>query len=199
MIDDVPDAVPEEARAAPASWPDSLAQRAGDNPPADAEPQDNAPPPADYAAFVLPDGVAIDEATLGEARALFAGAKLSQDSAQRFVDFYAGKIRAVAEEPHRVWEETQQQWVREISRDQEIGGSRLKATIEAAGKAIDRFGTPGLREVLNFTGAGNHPEVVRFFARIGRAISEDQPVSAGPARMARSAAEMLFPTMQKEE
>ena len=80
-----------------------------------------------------------------------------------------------------------------------LDGSRLKATIEAAGKAIDRFGTPGLREVLNFTGAGNHPEVVRFFARIGRAISEDQPVPAGRVRMARSAAEMMFPTMQKEE
>jgi hypothetical protein len=199
MADDVPDVMPEEASSVPASWPDSLAQRAGDGPPADAEQaQDNAPP-ADYAPFVLPDGVAIDEATLGEARELFAGAKLPQDTAQAFVDFYAGKIRAVAEEPHRVWEETQQQWVREISRDQEIGGSRLKATIEAAGKAIDRFGSPGLREVLNFTGAGNHPEVVRFFARIGRAISEDQPVPAARARVARSAAEMLFPTMQKEE
>jgi hypothetical protein len=155
--------------------------------------------PVEYADFTLPDGVSVDAATLEEARGLFAGAKLPQESAQKFVDFYAGKMQALAEAPHRAWGAMQEQWVGDINRDGEIGGTRLKATIEAAGKAIDAFGSPGLREALNLTGAGNHPEVVRFFARIGRAISEDGHVAGSAARAARSTAEMMFPTMQQQE
>jgi hypothetical protein len=172
-------------------------------PPANDAAAQTAPAPAmtsaPYADFALPDGVSVDAATLDEARGLFAEAKLPQEAAQRFVDFYAGKIQALAEAPHRAWAETQAQWVGDINSDSEIGGSRLKATIEAAGKAIDAFGSPRLREVLDFTGAGNHPEIVRFFARVGRAISEDGHIPGAAARAHRSTAEIMFPTMQQQE
>ena len=38
--------------------------------------------------------------------------------------------------------------------------------------ALARFGTPGLRAFLTESGGGNHPEVIRFMARVGNAIAE---------------------------
>lgn len=211
MTDSVAGATPASNDAAPA-WPETLARQPGDTPAAEqlyrattaeadseegASDQDTVP--VEYAAFNLPDGVRVDDTVLEEARGLFAEAKLPQAAAQRFVDFYAGKIKAVAEAPHKVWAETQEQWVREVNRDVEIGGGRLQGALTAAGKAIDAFGSPALREVLTFTGAGNHPEIVRFFARVGRAISEDGHIPGSATRAHRSAAEIMFPTMREQE
>jgi hypothetical protein len=197
MAEPTPDTTQAGADASPPDWPQSPAPAHRDDGAGPSGDGDGAP--GSYAAFTLPDGVSVDEATLDEARALFAGAGLPQAEAQRFVDFYAGRIRALAEAPHRIWAETQAQWVGDINRDGEIGGSRLKSTVEAAGKAIDAFGSPRLREVLDFTGAGNHPEVVRFFARVGRAISEDGHIPGAAARATKSTAEIMFPTMQQQE
>jgi hypothetical protein len=195
---------PVPADAASPGWPDTLAPPGapaadgndGATDTGDAARDEAAP---DYAVFDLPEGVQVDDATLDAARGLFAEAKLPQEAAQRFVDFYADRIRAVAEAPHKVWAQTQEQWVREVNRDAEIGGDRLKGALNAAGRAIDAFGSPRLREVLTFTGAGNHPEVVRFFARVGKAISEDGHIPGSAARAHRSAAEIMFPTMREQE
>lgn len=213
MTDSVLGAAPAPADAAPESRPDTVATRLGDAPAAEppyrtgaaeADSRDGAAPEADgvsdgAASFNLPDGVQVDDATMEEARGLFAEAKLPQAAAQRFVDFYADKMRAVAEAPYKAWAETQEQWVREVNRDAEIGGARLKAALSAAGRAIDAFGSPRLREVLTFTGAGNHPEIVRFFARVGKAISEDGHIPGAAARVHRTAAEVMYPTMREQE
>src|SRR5438874_351476 len=49
-----------------------------------------------------------------------------------------------------------------------------KPTPESAARAIDRLDVPGLREALSFTGAGNHPAVVKAFVRLGQMIQEDR-------------------------
>jgi hypothetical protein len=56
-----------------------------------------------------------------------------------------------------------------------------------AKKALDAFGTAELRSLLNESGLGNHPEVIRFMFRAGKAISEDSMVTGtkGEAKSAR--------------
>ena len=51
------------------------------------------------------------------------------------------------------------------------------------------------------TGAGNHPEVIRFVARVGRATAEDRFVVAAGASAgtSRSAAEVLYPEQNRSE
>ena len=65
-----------------------------------------------------------------------------------------------------------------------------------ANKFIDRFGNDNVREVLNDTGLGNHPEVVAMFINAGKHFSDDKFVAgknekqtSDPERMARK----LFP------
>ncbi len=157
--------------------------------------------PLTYSDFTLPDGVEVDTETMSEARALLGELKLPQEQAQRLVDFYAGKIRQFGASQMESWVKLNEKWVGDFKADKEIGGERIQDTVAAATRAMDRFGTPGLREALIMTGAGNHPEVIRFVARVGRATAEDRFVVAAGASAggARSAAEVLYPAQRGEE
>jgi len=64
-----------------------------------------------------------------------------------------------------------------------------------ARKALETFGTPELRDVLNMTGMGNHPEVIRAFYKAGKAISEDRFVQGNPRGAEPDMAKRMFPTM----
>lgn len=75
--------------------------------------------------------------------------------------------------------------------DKEIGGDKLTASLSKAQQALETFGTPELKEYLNETGLGNHPELVKAFVKIGKAMSEDNMVSAANTGQ-RSAAEVLY-------
>ena len=60
-------------------------------------------------------------------------------------------------------------------------------------KALDQFGTPELRALLNDSGMGNNPEVIRAFYRVGKAISEDKFVGGKAAPVDANDARSLYP------
>jgi hypothetical protein len=147
-----------------------------------------------YADFTLPEGIAVDAPSLDAAKQLFAADGLSQERAQHYVDLYAGKLKEAAEAPYRLWAETQQEWQQVVKTDREIGGPKLAGNLAIAAKVVDRFGGDALRQALNVSGAGNHPDVIRAFIRIGKAISEDALVlGRGVAQESRSRADRLYP------
>jgi len=189
---------PPAAPEVPHAQDDAAATQAE---PAQAQPaaQDTAAAPVSYTDFRLPQGIEVDPQTMNEARALLGELKLPQEQAQRLVDFYTGKIRQFGDAQSERWVKLNEKWVNDFKADQEIGGDRVNDTVSAATKAMNRFGTPGLREALIMTGAGNHPEIIRFVARVGKAISEDRYVVSGGASAggARSAAEVIYPTQGK--
>lgn len=175
---------------------------AGDTPAAEPAKEDTTGDKSDgapeaYETFTLPEGVEVDEATLGEAAAMFKDIGLPQDKAQKLVDFYTGKLAAAAEAPQKLWEATQADWQGKVRADPEIGGTKLDATIATAAKAIDKFGGTALRDALDITGAGNHPEIIRFFSRVGASLSEADFVTGSPkggAGARQTTANALYPT-----
>ena len=87
-------------------------------------------------------------------------------------------------------------WVDAAQADTEIGGPNLAQNVAVAKKAMDKFGTPELSKLLDETGLGNHPEIVRAFYRAGKAISEDRFVGGGgPGFGSVDPAKRLFPNM----
>ena len=188
-----PPAAPEVPHAQDAA----ATPQAAEIPPAPVE-QDAAAAPT-YSDFRLPQGIEVDPETMNEARALLGELKLPQDQAQKLVDFYTGKIRQFGDAQSQRWVKLNEKWVNDFKADQEIGGDRVNDTVSAATKAMNRFGTPGLREALIMTGAGNHPEIIRFVARVGKAIAEDRFIVSGGASAvgARSAAEIIYPSQGK--
>lgn len=99
---------------------------------------------------------------------------LPQDAAQKVLDKMAPVIQA--QQMDRI-EAARTQWLEDAKLDKEFGGEKLQENLSMAKKALDAFATPELRVLLNESGLGNHPEVIRVFVRAGKAISEDRLVT----------------------
>jgi hypothetical protein len=96
---------------------------------------------------------------------------LPQDAAQKMLDKVAPKIM---ERQMQALEAVRNEWAESARTDKEFGGDKLNDNLVVAKKALDSFGTPELRKLLNESGLGNHPELIRLMYRAGKAISEDR-------------------------
>lgn len=130
---------------------------------------------------------AFDEQVTGAFGEVAKELNLSQDDAQKVLDKMAPVLASRQTETLNV---ARAQWANESKADAEFGGDKLAENLGTAKKAIDAFATQPLKDLLEESGLGNHPEVVRLFVRVGKAISEDGFVSgrggSGQAKDARS-------------
>lgn len=120
---------------------------------------------------------------------------LTQEQAQKLVELNIKRDQLMHE---RVQTESTR-WLNELPSDKEFGGEKLSENLAIAKKAIETFGTPELKQVLEQSRLGNHPELIRAFYRAGKAISQDNRFVAGgsgdaPAKGDRAAA--LYPNQK---
>lgn len=145
---------------------------------------------------LIPEGMEID-GELGEKfTQLVNDYGVPRDLAGALVDLQTEAMQRASDASSQLWESTQDQWRGEVQADAEIGGPKLQAALADISRSLDEFGKdiPGLREAFDVTGAGNHPAIVKFMARMAAKLNEGRPVSGGPASgQPRSAAEILFP------
>ena len=139
----------------------------------------------------MPDGVALDKAAADEFTAIAKELKLDQATAQKFADVGAKMAQRQADNHAKLVES----WTEQVKTDKDIGGDKLAENLGVARKALDTFGTPELRDVLNATGFGNHPAVIKAFYKIGQAISEDRFVTGGAKGPETDMAKRMFPSM----
>lgn len=135
--------------------------------------------PEKYEAFAMPEGMEIDSSLLETAEPVLKELNLTQGQAQKLVDTFASWRAADAQQLQEAFDNDVKQWKQDAESDKEIGGPEFSENVGTAIKALDRFGTPELKSLLDSTGLGNHPEVIRFMLRVGGTISEDQPGTAG--------------------
>lgn len=149
--------------------------------------------PIEYTDFTLPDGITVDAGAMTEAKEFFAARKMSQADAQAAVDLHMKLATQQAEASVKLWRDTQENWVKEVKADPDIGGPKFDASVALAARAIDFAKVPGLKEALDMTGAGNNPAIVKAFVRFGQAISEDRFKPGSPGTQeTRSIAERLY-------
>lgn len=150
--------------------------------------------PAEFEDFTFKDGVEIDDGMLGQYKDLAKDLDLSQSNAQKLVDLYANKMDEFVQAQTQAFADLKEEWANAARTDEEIGGEKFNDNVHLAKSAIDVLGTPELREALNVTGVGDHPEIIRFFAKVGKAISEDKVLFGNLAKGAqRTPEEILFP------
>ncbi|OPX89053.1 MAG: hypothetical protein A4E53_01661 [Pelotomaculum sp. PtaB.Bin104] len=65
------------------------------------------------------------------------------------------------------------EWPKQAKEDKEIGGEKFKENVEIAKRALNKFASKELNKLLKETGMGNHPEVLRVFVNIGKAMADD--------------------------
>jgi hypothetical protein len=142
--------------------------------------------------FSTPEGVELDQSVLGKFSEVAKKHNLTQDVAQDILSEMAPQLAAQQAEQFQA---IRTQWVDQAKADKEFGGDGLQENLAVAKKAMDAFGSPELRELLNKSGFGDNPEVVRFFYRAGKAISEDKLVvgGRGDQNTSDSPAKRLFP------
>lgn len=145
--------------------------------------------------FELPDGLRMDDVGLSAFSEVAKDLNLSQDAAQKMLDKMAP---AMAERQAEAIRQVQTEWLEGAKSDKEFGGEKLNENLATAKKALDSFGSPELRTLLNETGLGNHPEIIRAFYRAGKAISEDKfvPATGGSPAGSKDFAKSLYPNQQ---
>lgn len=145
--------------------------------------------------FKQPDGVSMDTEALGEFEGLAKELKLSQEEAQKVTDIGAKLAQKWGAKQADAIQQAAAEWAATATADKEYGGEKLTESLTVAKKALDAFGTPELRTLLNDSRLGNHPEVIRFMVRAGKAISEDRMVTggAGPSKAGTDTAKALYP------
>lgn len=165
----------------------------GANPPANPEPTKPAEGAKDEGKageleLKAPEGVAFDEARLTEFKAIAKELKLDQPTAQRLADWEAKRLQGQAD-AHVAMVKG---WLDEVKADKELGGAKFDESVATARKAID-LGPPELKALLNETGLGNHPVIVRWAHTIGKKLSEDtiEKGATGGAGV-KSAAQVLY-------
>lgn len=139
----------------------------------------------------MPDGVELDKAAADEFTTIAKELKLDQAAAQKLADIAAKQAQRQVEAHTKLVES----WVEQVKADKDIGGDKLDENLGIARKALETFGTPELRDVLNASGLGNHPEVIKAFVKAGKAISEDKFVAGAPKGSDTDPARKLFPNM----
>lgn len=136
--------------------------------------------PESYADFIIPEGVSIDAELGGSLKDLAKELNLTQEQAQRVMDLGVKQAQGLSTSLADTVATAKATWAQETMADADIGGEKLQASVTSAQRALNTFGTPALKQLLDQTGLGNHPEVIRAFAKAGAAISEDTLLPPNP-------------------
>lgn len=95
---------------------------------------------------------------------------LTNESAQKMID----KLSPVIQQQQQARiEAVRTEWAETSKADREFGGDKLRENLGVAKQALDKFGSDDFKKFINETGLGNHPEVIRFFYRAGKELTQD--------------------------
>ncbi|WP_409521081.1 peptidase [Pseudescherichia sp.] len=142
--------------------------------------------------FKVAEGQELDATALEQFEPIARELNLTNEQAQKMVDLYGTQILPMVQKQQaEAWQKTTEQWAADVKADKEIGGDKLTASIGVAQRALETFGTPDLKQYLNSTGLGNHPDLIKFCVKVGQAMSEDK-VLTGNEHGQRSAAQVLY-------
>jgi len=188
-----PDPKKSEAENAAAKAEHDKTKPAGDDK-KPVDPADKVPDDGKYQ-LTMPEGVEVDQAMVDALGPEFKDLGLTNKQAQKLADKFIDIQQKRAADQSKGWGETVAKWADDAKADNEIGGDKWDATVKTSRRAVDTLGTPALKEYLEATGGGNHPELIRFMAKVGALIKEDVPPTDGDTGKGKpaDAAHLLFP------
>jgi len=140
--------------------------------------------------FANPEKTPVDPVVLERYAEVARELNLPQEQAQKVIDKIAP---ALAERQAEQIKAAQTSWLESTQSDKEIGGAELQANVAIAQRALSQFGTPELKTLLDQSGLGNHPELIRLLVRAGKMISEDTVVTGRETNPANALAK-LYPS-----
>jgi hypothetical protein len=151
------------------------------------------PPPASGAPeayeFKAPEGVTLDPSLVTEATPIFKELGLSQEAAQKLVDFYTAKSASTNETLTKAVDDMRASWREAVANDKDIG-SKLDSVKVELGRAKDKLSTEvraAFDEAMNTTGMGDHPGIVKGLYELAKLVNEGTHVTgAAPSALGQS-------------
>lgn len=125
--------------------------------------------------FSTPEG-AVDEMVMEAYSDVAKELNLPQDQAQMLID---RMLPVMQTQQQQVLSQACEDWALAARSDREFGGERLGENLSIAKKAMETFGSPELQTLLDASGLGNHPEIIRAFYRAGKTLHQDNIVTGG--------------------
>lgn len=120
----------------------------------------------------LPENSLLDQSHVEDVAAYAKENGLSQEQAQKILEREAETVSDYQQTLREKMDEASQLWKQQVVEDKELGGQNFNKNVELAHRALSEFGSEKLKEMLEKTGFGNHPEIVRLFSKIGAARAE---------------------------
>lgn len=100
---------------------------------------------------------------------------LTNGEAQLMADMEAEAIDRYHDKIDKQVEDMQAGWLKDAEADKEIGGEAFKENAELSKRLVDKYGSEALKDLLDQSKYGDHPEVVRIFSTIARQfMAEDK-------------------------
>ncbi len=114
-----------------------------------------------------------DEGALDDYREFAHQSGLSQNQAENVLNLFsdiqeeeqAQQVKSREEQKLNTKIDLQKEW-----------GKNYDGKVDMASRAFAQFSSPELRTVINQSGLGNHPELIRAFSKIGEHLGEDSLV-----------------------
>lgn len=151
--------------------------------------------------LTAPEGMEIDAKALESFTPVFKELKLSQEQVQKLVDVQAPMIKNIVD--------TTTEKVRQASLDsfktivegwkaeslKELG-TNSDAELALVSKARGKFGDKDFSDMLNETGIGNHPAMIRFLRKVGATVDTDKFPDTSQSSGERQLTDILYPSMK---
>ena len=170
--------------------PAAEAKDAGGDDKADGEGEKDGDKPAGapdvYDPFDLPEGAVVSEEGIKEFSDLAKELNLSQENAQRLVSLQTKVMEEGAAKLAEAFDKQVDTWAEAARNDPEIGGDKHNQAVEDAKIAIKKLGGDPLAKVLDSSGLGSHPTIIRFMAKVGAIVKDDTVIPGGAPAGERS-------------
>lgn len=140
----------------------------------------------------LPDGTTLDQSAIERVASYAKEKGLSQEMAQAVLEREHLAVDSYAKALDSQFTAVKEEWKQSGFKDKEIGGEAYKENAELAKRVVTKFASEEFAKILDESGYGNHPELIRTFLRIGKAMAEDKLVMPGAQAGGKKSAEELF-------
>ncbi len=145
--------------------------------------------------------VAMDPVLVEAATPILKDLGLTNDQANKVLPLVPQIQQQALKAQSDAFETMATDWAKQVKADPEIGGKNWPTTDANMGRALDKFGSPELTDLLEQSRLGNHPAFVRVFNQIGAAMGEDFQFPRGNPKAEKLPREaVLYPAdMPKEQ
>lgn len=148
---------------------------------AEAEPAVDEPGAFEIAA---PEGLevfAADFASYGAAANEFLTANpaaTARDALKWATEYQAAQVKDAGAAQRAQFENVVKQWDADARADADFGGANYDANVQSALAGVRAVGSPELVDILDQSGLGSHPAVLKAFAKIGK-HAQESPILGG--------------------